>query len=122
MCVIVSNAPVTGDKPGEPPRAVHHGAPAVRLEGITKRFPGVVANKDISLTVDKGTVHAIVGENGAGKSTLMKSLYGMHQPDEGTIEVDGKPVVFHTPADAIAARVGGAGSILDRRPRRGGPA
>src|SRR6476659_545748 len=80
--------------------------PAVRLTGITKRFPGVVANSDINSTVQRGTVHALVGENGAGKSTLMKSLYGMHQPDEGTIEVDGKPVVFHTPADAIAAGVG----------------
>ena len=80
--------------------------PAVRLTGITKRFPGVVANSDINITVQRGTVHALVGENGAGKSTLMKSLYGMHQPDEGTIEVDGKPVVFHTPADAIGAGVG----------------
>src|SRR6478609_4608462 len=77
--------------------------PAVRLTGITKRFPGVVANAEINITVQRGTVHALAGENGAGKSTLMKSLYGMHQPDEGTIEVDGKPVVFHTPADAIAA-------------------
>src|SRR6476620_10159630 len=79
---------------------------AVKLTGITKRFPGVVANSDINIEVRRGTVHALVGENGAGKSTLMKSLYGMHQPDEGTIEVDGKPVVFHTPADAIAAGVG----------------
>ncbi len=66
----------------------------------------MVANSDINITVRRGTVHALVGENGAGKSTLMKSLYGMHQPDEGTIEIDGKPVVFHTPADAIAAGVG----------------
>jgi simple sugar transport system ATP-binding protein len=83
-----------------------HAPPAVRLTGITKRFPGVVANSDINITVQLGTVHALVGENGAGKSTLMKSLYGMHQPDEGTIEIDGKPVVFHSPADAIAAGVG----------------
>ncbi len=56
--------------------------PAVRLTGITKRFPGVVANSDINIEVQRGTVHALVGENGAGKSTLMKTLYGMHQPDD----------------------------------------
>jgi len=78
----------------------------VALHGITKRFPGVVANSDIDLVVRRGTVHALVGENGAGKSTLMKTLYGMHRPDEGTIDVDGKPVVFHSPADAIAAGIG----------------
>ncbi|GAA2022141.1 ABC transporter ATP-binding protein [Terrabacter terrae] len=102
---------MTGDKPGDksgggPLRAVHHGAAAVRLEGITKRFPGVVANKDIALTVDKGTVHAIVGENGAGKSTLMKILYGVQQPDEGTIEIDGTVRQLRSPADAIAAGIG----------------
>ena len=67
------------------------GPLAVELAGITKRFPGVVANSDINITVRRGTVHALVGENGAGKSTLMKTLYGMHQPDEGTITVNGKP-------------------------------
>jgi ABC-type uncharacterized transport system ATPase subunit len=81
-------------------------APAVELRGITKRFPGVVANHDIDITVRSGTVHAIVGENGAGKSTLMKTLYGMHKPDEGTTAVDGREVSFHSPADAIAAGVG----------------
>ncbi|GIH70432.1 sugar ABC transporter ATP-binding protein [Sphaerimonospora thailandensis] len=81
-------------------------APAVELTGITKRFPGVVANRDIQLRVTKGQIHAIVGENGAGKSTLMKILYGMQRPDEGEIRVEGKPVAFHTPADAIAAGIG----------------
>jgi|tagenome__1003787_1003787.scaffolds.fasta_scaffold20980192_4 ABC-type uncharacterized transport system ATPase subunit len=80
--------------------------PAVRLTGITKRFPGVVANKDVSLSVRRGTVHAVVGENGAGKSTLMKILYGMQRPDEGTIELDGVPVSFSSPADAIKAGIG----------------
>ncbi len=65
---------------------------AVRLHGITKRFPGVVANHDINIAVRRGTIHAIVGENGAGKSTLMKILYGMQKPDEGTIEIDGEQV------------------------------
>nr|WP_238431886.1 ABC transporter ATP-binding protein [Streptomyces cavernae] len=78
----------------------------MELTGITKRFPGVVANHDIHLTVRKGTVHALVGENGAGKSTLMKILYGMQKPDEGTIAVDGEPVSFHSPADAIARGIG----------------
>ncbi|MGE9808326.1 MULTISPECIES: ABC transporter ATP-binding protein [unclassified Janibacter] len=79
---------------------------AVRLDGITKRFPGVVANKDIAFEVRRGTVHAIVGENGAGKSTLMKILYGVQRPDEGTIEVNGKPVTLTSPSDAIAAGIG----------------
>ncbi|QNP75769.1 ABC transporter ATP-binding protein [Streptomyces roseirectus] len=79
---------------------------AVELAGITKRFPGVVANHDIHLSVRKGTVHALVGENGAGKSTLMKILYGMQKPDEGTITVDGEQVAFASPGDAIARGIG----------------
>jgi general nucleoside transport system ATP-binding protein len=81
-------------------------ANAVELTGITKRFPGVVANSDVNIAVRPGTVHAIVGENGAGKSTLMKILYGMQRPDEGKIAVDGTEVVFHSPADAIKVGVG----------------
>ncbi|MGB8947109.1 MAG: ABC transporter ATP-binding protein [Streptomyces sp.] len=81
-------------------------AVAVELDGITKRFPGVVANHDIRLTVRKGTVHALVGENGAGKSTLMKILYGMQKPDEGTITIDGEQVTFSSPADAITRGIG----------------
>ncbi|MYZ34321.1 ATP-binding cassette domain-containing protein [Streptomyces sp. SID4917] len=80
--------------------------PAVELRGITKRFPGVVANSDIDITVRRGTVHALCGENGAGKSTLMKILYGMQKPDEGTITVDGDQVTFGSPADAIARGIG----------------
>ncbi|ADU47730.1 ABC transporter ATP-binding protein [Intrasporangium calvum] len=82
------------------------GEPVVELHGITKRFPGVVANKDIELTVHRGTVHAIVGENGAGKSTLMKILYGVQQPDEGTISVEGRARQLKSPADAIDAGIG----------------
>ncbi|MFB8269296.1 ABC transporter ATP-binding protein [Streptomyces sp. NPDC055955] len=76
------------------------------MRGITKRFPGVVANRDIDITVRRGTVHALCGENGAGKSTLMKILYGMQKPDEGTIAIDGTQVTFATPADAIARGIG----------------
>jgi simple sugar transport system ATP-binding protein len=92
--------------PGPGDGAVTAGPPAVRLQGITKRFPGVVANRDVTLSVRRGSVHAVVGENGAGKSTLMKILYGMQRPDEGTVEVDGSPVSFSTPADAIRAGIG----------------
>ena len=87
------------DDPSAPP-------PAVQLTGITKRFPGVVANRDINLSVRPSEVHAIVGENGAGKSTLMKILYGMQRPDEGTIQVDGREVTFRSPNDAIAVGIG----------------
>jgi ABC-type uncharacterized transport system ATPase subunit len=86
--------------------AAEEPAPAVELRGITKRFPGVVANRDVSIRVRRGTVHAVVGENGAGKSTLMNTLYGMHRPDEGTIAIDGEEAVLHSPADAIARGVG----------------
>src|SRR6476661_2405669 len=88
------------------PAADTAGSVAVQLTGITKRFPGVIANSDINITVRRGTVHALVGENGAGKSTLMKTLYGMHQPEEGTITVNGSQVVFHSPADAIGVGIG----------------
>ena len=81
-------------------------APAIQLEGVTKRYPGVVANKDVELTVASGEVHAVVGENGAGKSTLMKIIYGMVRPDEGTITIDGAPANFRTPKDAIDAGIG----------------
>jgi simple sugar transport system ATP-binding protein len=95
---------ITASAPQAPPAA---GTDlAVELEGITKRFPGVVANKDIAFSVRRGTVHAIVGENGAGKSTLMKILYGVQRPDEGTIKVNGQVVHLHSPSDAIEAGIG----------------
>src|SRR5262245_16894207 len=79
---------------------------AIRLTDIVKRFPGVVANNGVNLTVKRGTIHAIVGENGAGKSTLMKTLYGAHQPDEGRVEVNGVEQHFKSPRDAIDAGIG----------------
>ncbi|MER7107921.1 ABC transporter ATP-binding protein [Streptomyces sp. NPDC000229] len=95
---------MNASSPSSPPAA--SAAAAVELRGITKRFPGVVANHDIDITIRKGTVHALIGENGAGKSTLMKILYGMQKPDEGTITIDGKQVSFSSPADAIAIGIG----------------
>ena len=79
---------------------------AIELTGITKRFPGVVANDDVNLTVEKGEIHAICGENGAGKSTLMKILYGMQPADEGVMKVNGDVVDFTSPTDAIDRGIG----------------
>lgn len=76
--------------------------PVLRLEGIVKTFPGVRALDGVSLTILPGEVHALMGENGAGKSTLMKVLGGIHQPDEGQIIVDEKPMVMSGPLDAKA--------------------
>ena len=79
---------------------------SVELRHISKRFPGVVANKDVSLRVQSGSVHALVGENGAGKSTVMKILYGMQRPDSGEIFVNGQQISFKTPQEAIEVGIG----------------
>ena len=77
-------------------------APALEMRGITKRYPGVVANDRISLEVRPGEIHALLGENGAGKTTLMNVLYGLARPDEGQILLDGQPIRIAGPSDAIA--------------------
>ena len=79
---------------------------SVELRHISKRFPGVLANKDVSLKVQSGSVHALVGENGAGKSTVMKILYGMQRPDSGEIFVNGNSISFKSPHEAIAVGIG----------------
>jgi simple sugar transport system ATP-binding protein len=80
--------------------------PILELRGITKQFPGVLANDHIDLTVQKGEIHALLGENGAGKTTLMNILYGLYKPDEGEIIVNGKKLDVQSPIDAIKAGIG----------------
>ncbi|HEY2847595.1 MAG TPA: ATP-binding cassette domain-containing protein, partial [Pyrinomonadaceae bacterium] len=78
----------------------------LELKNITKTFGDVVANNDVSITVNKGTIHAIVGENGAGKSTIMRIAYGFYAADSGEIWFDGKRVDIRGPHDAIALGIG----------------
>jgi simple sugar transport system ATP-binding protein len=93
--------------PSAPPATSRDtAAPAVELIGIGKRFGAVVANDGVDLVLRRGSVHAVMGENGAGKSTLMSMLFGLLKPDAGEIRVDGSPVQFAGPLDAIAAGLG----------------
>ena len=80
--------------------------PLLRMERITKTFPGVVANDGVDFAVDRGEIHALLGENGSGKTTLMNALYGLHRPDSGRILLDGAEIGFASPIDAIAAGIG----------------
>jgi ribose transport system ATP-binding protein len=105
------------------------------MEGITKRFPGVIALDSVGIEIYPAEIVALLGENGAGKSTLMKILGGVYQPDAGEIRIDGKPVQIRSVSDAIALGIGfihqelnvldnldvGANVFLGREPRWGGP-
>ena len=79
---------------------------ALQAEGITKRFPGVLANDNVDFTLHRGEIHALLGENGAGKSTLMNILYGLYQPDEGKVNINGSEITLTNPHDAIAHGIG----------------
>ena len=79
---------------------------AIEMLGITKIFPGIIANDDITLQLKKGEIHALLGENGAGKSTLMSVLFGLYQPEKGIIKKDGKEVRIQNPNDANDLGIG----------------
>ena len=76
---------------------------AIEMLNITKKFPGIIANDNISLQLRKGEIHALLGENGAGKSTLMSVLFGLYQPEEGVIKKEGKEVKINNPNDGTSA-------------------
>ena len=84
----------------------HAPAPRLRLRGITKRYPAIIANEGVDLSVSAGEIHALMGENGAGKSTLMKIVYGVTRPDAGSIEWEGRKVAIHSPAQARQLGIG----------------
>lgn len=98
----MSDAPVTSVPATESTTA----PPVLEVRGLTKRFPGVLANDHIDLTLHKGEVLGLLGENGAGKSTLMNMIYGLYTPDEGEIRINGKPVTIRDPNDAIRQGIG----------------
>ncbi|MFW6049510.1 MAG: ATP-binding cassette domain-containing protein, partial [Candidatus Bipolaricaulota bacterium] len=80
--------------------------PIIRFDSIVKRFPDVVANDEVSFSVEEGTVHSLLGENGAGKTTLMKVLYGLYQKDSGTIYLKGEKTDIVSPMKAIELGIG----------------
>ncbi|KAA3665109.1 MAG: ATP-binding cassette domain-containing protein, partial [Chloroflexi bacterium] len=79
---------------------------SLEMRGIVKRFPGVLANDNVNFDVKTGEIHALLGENGAGKSTLMKILYGLYQPSEGLIFLNGREIKIDTPTDSMNYGIG----------------
>ena len=79
---------------------------SIKIQDISKSYPGVKANSNVSFDIDNASIHAIVGENGAGKSTLMKILYGMTKPDSGSIEIFNEIVTMSSPKDSITLGIG----------------
>ena len=79
---------------------------SLEMRGIVKRFPGVLASDHVNFDVKAGEIHALLGENGAGKSTLMKILYGLYQPDEGEVFLNGEPITIHSPTDSTRHGIG----------------
>jgi simple sugar transport system ATP-binding protein len=98
-------APERGAPATPAPRGGAPAPPALALRGVTKRFPGIVANDRVDFEAAVGEVHALLGENGAGKSTLSNIVTGLYRPDEGELRIDGRPVRFASPRDAIDARI-----------------
>ena len=94
------------------------GVPALEMRGVTKRYPGVLANDHIDLDVRRGEIHALLGENGAGKSTLMNILYGLYHADEGEIVIKGTPVRLGSPSASRTARPSAERSSSTHRPIR----
>ena len=85
---------------------MHENQYAIEMVNITKKFPGIIANDNVTLQLKQGEIHALLGENGAGKSTLMSVLFGMYQPEEGVIKKNGEIVKIHNPNDANALGIG----------------
>ncbi|GJM40952.1 MAG: sugar ABC transporter ATP-binding protein [Ardenticatenaceae bacterium] len=94
---------------GNPPKTLPSGLPRIEsleMRGIVKRFPGVLASDHVNFDVKTGEIHALLGENGAGKSTLMKILYGLYQPDEGELFLNGQPITINSPTDSTQYGIG----------------
>src|ERR1043165_4415704 len=111
---------MSSTEPSVPHAAPALGEPAVTMRGITKRFPGVLANDHVDFEALVGEVHALLGENGAGKSTLSNILTGLYRAEEGELELCGRRAEFQPPRDALAAGIGMVPQPFRRRAHRAG--